>query len=130
MKHLVFVILIALVSCKSDSTKAKFVPQSDTTKVQALYLDFSDSLRIKNGIVFEIVRDIIDVDSVLQVNTGKDTLFFYNPAKDSVNTWAATKRPAISTVRDVDSAIAQLRSFAVKIREKQDSLNKGPKRPK
>lgn len=123
MKQVLILTTMILIfsSCGNNSKQAKFVPSSDTTKIQAVYIDFSDSLEIKNGIVFEIVKNAINVDSTLKVKTVKDSIFYYKPEKDTSRMWQMILRPAISTERNLDSAIMQLRKIVDQIK-KQDSL--------
>lgn len=110
MKQLLTIAAILLIaSCGSKSKpKEKFVSHSDTTKINGVYIDFSDSLKIKSGVVFEVVRDAIDVDSVLKVNQVKDSIFFYKPAKDTTGQWRLILRPYICTERNLDTCINRL----------------------
>jgi hypothetical protein len=98
-----------IAGCKNNkSSTGKFMPKSDTTKIQAVYIDFSDSLKIKNGVVFEIVRDAINVDSVLKVNKVKDSIFYYKPTNDTSEMWKMILRPAICTDRNIDTCVNRL----------------------
>lgn len=124
MKQLLIVsVALIAISCGSKSTSnGKFIPKADTTRIQAIYIDFSDSLKMKNGIVFEIVRDAINVDSTAtKVNKVKDSLFFYRPVNDTL--WRMILRPYISTDRNVDTAINRLSRVVDQIKVK-DSLKK------
>ena len=106
-----------VISCGSKTQQAsKFIPKSDTTKIQAVYIDYSDSLKIKNGIVFEIVRDAIDVDSVLKVNKVKDSIYFYRPSNDT--TWKMILKPSICVYRNVDTCLAKLSRLVAQIKSK------------
>src|SRR5574339_1200204 len=101
MKQLLIMTTVAIVamSCGSKSNSGKFVSKADTTKIQAMYIDFSDSLKIKSGVVFEIVRDAVNVDSMLKVEKVKDSIFYYKPEHDTTGMWKMILRPAISTDR-------------------------------
>lgn len=105
MKTKLWVFAIVLISCNDKKQETKFVPKSDTTKVLAMYVDLSDT-SISSGPVFQIVRDIIIVDSSLKVNVSKDSVWWYKPKKDT--NWFATKPPYICTDSNVDSCLMKL----------------------
>lgn len=120
---LIFLSAFIVISCNDAKPSAKFVLHTDTSRIQAAYIDFSDSLSIKNGIVFELISNRIKVDSLLKTEIVKDSIFYYKPSKDTTDKWSVIRRPFISTERNVDSAVNQLLNIVKQIKQ-QDTLKK------
>lgn len=132
MKRTIAIFLSALLlACGASDKKpqAKFIPHSDTTRVIGAYVDLPDTT-ISVGMLVMVEKDVVQVDSTLQVKQLLDTSYYIMPrTKDSLGLrFSLTAFKSVCVDTRFDTCVARLtrwkREYVSYLNKQKDSLTK------